>query len=186
MYLCMFGWYHIKWASQFARSIWDSKISLSHTNIYPNILCTSLSIHAMHLMICSSIAAFYLKTYLYLLRVCDPCIYPIRVPPLQKPLLCPEPMLMAIKNRTQKLEQIAFYLLEQMQYYSGSFKCFIGNYTIVQMLHTVYAAYFDRFSESILTFNTFFAFKYFPFFAISFLNFFLLFLLPRQSALCLN
>lgn len=36
---------------------------------------------------------FNLTTYLYLLRVCDPCIYPIRVPPLQKPLLCPEPML---------------------------------------------------------------------------------------------
>lgn len=42
---------------------------------------------------------FYLTTYLYLLRVCDPCIYPIRVPPLQKPLLCPEPMLMAIENQ---------------------------------------------------------------------------------------
>lgn len=39
---------------------------------------------------------FYLRTYLYLLRVCDPCIYPIRVPPLQKPLLCPEPMVMSL------------------------------------------------------------------------------------------
>lgn len=126
----------------------------------------------MHLMICSSIAAFYLKTYLYLLRVCDPCIYPIRVPPLQKPLLCPEPMLMAIENRTQKLEQIAFYLLEQMQY-SGSFKCFIGTYTIVQLLHTVYAAYFDRLSESILTFNTFFLpLNIFLFLQFLFCNFF--------------
>lgn len=55
-------------------------------------------------------------TYLYLLRVCDPCIYPIRVPPLQKPLLCPEPILneFVMPAHTQKtnwenLSQVHFY-----------------------------------------------------------------------------
>lgn len=58
------------------------------------------------------ITVFYLTTYLYLLRVCDPCIYPIRVPPLQKPLLCPEPMLMAIeKPHSKKLKKIDFFFL---------------------------------------------------------------------------
>lgn len=33
------------------------------------------------------------RTYLFLLRGGGPCKYPIRVPPLQNPLLCPEPML---------------------------------------------------------------------------------------------
>lgn len=41
-------------------------------------------------------------SYLYLLRVCDPCMYPICVPPLQKPLLCPEPILTKFEKKNRK------------------------------------------------------------------------------------
>lgn len=52
-----------------------------------------------------------------MLRVCDPCIYPIRVPPLQKPLLCPEPMLMAIEKTASLRKKYLTFCLTTAKIY---------------------------------------------------------------------
>lgn len=71
----------------------------------PNYIYFTSAINFCCALMCSNL---FLKTYLYLLRGGGPCIYPIRVPPLQKPLLCPDPILTAVYLTLTKPKNFLF------------------------------------------------------------------------------